>query len=180
MTWTFRLEVNALSFAGYGARAESEHDTKNSQEPLGVIASTTLSWAVFPDRLCAVHTCALGISVLLLVSIRLGYFGLWLIGDRLSQAQNIGFWKVALGRDARVFQGNGGEMNPHRNAPTTTSARFRLVFIALIERRKNYIWPFGFTEEAVLGWSLFIFVISLMSTRRFFARPAAVLSLATC
>ena len=44
----------------------------------------------------------------------------------------------------------------------------------------TYICPLGAAAALVAGCSPPMLVINLMSTRRFFARPAAVLSLATC
>ena len=56
---------------------------------MGLAAPVALSWALFSPDLRALHTNIVGLSLFLLVSIRLGGSCLRVAGNRLPQAQDL-------------------------------------------------------------------------------------------
>ena len=148
---------------------------------MGAAPHIALPWTLFSKGLCALDAGAVGLSIFLLVSIRVGDRRLRAVGTRLPEAQN-------LSTDS--WQGNiRAALPPSREDVTrrqhTGRVTFEGGFVLRIVVRSFQItksiayWPFGPVDEAVVFWSL-MFDNSLISTRRFLARPAAVLSLATC
>jgi hypothetical protein len=60
-------------------------------------ASAALSWALFSTGLCAGSAGSVGISVFLLVSVRMGGRSFGATGDRLSQIEDLTFLECCAG-----------------------------------------------------------------------------------
>ena len=145
---------------------------------MGAAPDIALPWTLFSTGVRALDAGTVGISVFLLVSIRVGDRRVRAAGSCLPEAEN-------LKRGGR--QGNIHAALPAVRRRCNASAAYRPRYIegrfrAAGCRTKlyDYCWPFGPVDEAVVGFWSVMFDSNLMSTRRFFARPAAVLSLATC
>jgi hypothetical protein len=74
----------------YGVRVRSEFEAETAQEPMGNSARSALSWALFSADLCTLHTNAVGLSIFLLVSVRVGDRRICPTGHRVSQAKKLG------------------------------------------------------------------------------------------
>jgi hypothetical protein len=150
---------------------------------MGAAAHTALPWTLFSTGLCAVYAGPVGVSVFLLVPIRVGDRRLRAAGNRLSEAENL---------SADSWQGDvDAALPPSREDVTRRQHTGRVTFQVglrcglsyeafVVGDRSVYCWPFGPVVEAVAGFWSPMLDSSLISTRRFLARPAAVLSLAIC
>jgi hypothetical protein len=75
----------------HGARVCSKCQTETTPEGMGVTARTAVSWALPSADIRALYADAVGISIFLLVSIRLGDRRLGTAGNRLSQTEDLNF-----------------------------------------------------------------------------------------
>lgn len=82
-------ETNALSCAPYGARPSTRSQTRTTQEQRVVLAHSAVPWAVLPSAVRPLHASAMGLSIFLLVSVRLGNPGVGASRNRLPQTQNV-------------------------------------------------------------------------------------------
>ena len=149
---------------------------------MGAAPHTALPWTLFSTDLRALDADAVGLSVFLLVSIRVGDRHFGAVGSGLPQAQKL---------SADSWQGDICAALPPSGEDVTRRQHTGRVTLKVglccgfsyeafvIKKQVVYCWPFGLLEAVVDFWSPML-DNSLMSTRRFLARPAAVLSLATC
>jgi hypothetical protein len=73
----------------HGTRTQSEFATEATQKRMDVAACSALSWALFSAGLCALDAGSLGISLFLLVPVRVGGPHIRPAGPCLSQAEKL-------------------------------------------------------------------------------------------
>jgi hypothetical protein len=71
------------------ASTRRKHTEEAAEEPMDAAADFAVPGAVFPAHLRAVHAVAVGISLLLLVSIFMGDCDFGVAGDRLPQTEEL-------------------------------------------------------------------------------------------
>lgn len=148
---------------------------------MGSAAYVALFGSLFSATLRALYSGSVGISVFLLVPVRLGNRRVSAVGDRISEAEELD--RSPLSRQlAGYYLCCPAAVKSRCNAP---SAYQRVALkvgcragLSCVDAG-GYREALGVAADAVVGRSV-MFDISLISTRRFLARPEAVLSLATC
>ena len=114
---------------------------------MGAAPYPALPWTLFSTDLCAVYARVVGISIFLLVSVRLGDRRLGAACDRVPEAENLkaDSWQ---GDDYAALPLSGEEMQRVGSIP---GALHEGGFVVAGCRAKlgTYCWPFGPVDEAV-------------------------------
>lgn len=161
------------------------------QKQVAPAARAAVSGPVLPAALRACHARTLGIPLLLLVSVRLGRPCIRAAWHCLQQTQSLmsrthAFKERQAGRAYPCCPAAIGEgrSNTPGSTPGASLLEWFLCSWVLRTQSPSCAKPYcaGGVTEAVAGavWSWFMFDSTLISTRRFLARPAAVRSVATC